>query len=181
MTMTVGPLRDGRERLLLERLAAGEREALADLYDLHADPLFGHGLALTRNRADAEDLVQATFVKLAGLGPAAREIRHLGRYLHRILRSTAIDALRRRAVRDEFVAGLQPVYLHAGSRSEDSRLALDQALARLPLQQREAVVLHLVEGLSFREVGRATGVATFTAASRYRLAMVRLRRLLKTP
>jgi|WetSurMetagenome_2_1015567.scaffolds.fasta_scaffold84291_2 RNA polymerase sigma-70 factor, ECF subfamily len=179
--MTVGPQNDGRDRELLERLAAGEQEALADMYDLHADALFGHALALTRNRADAEDLVQATFVKLAALGAESLAIRHVGRFLHHVLRSAAIDQMRRRAVRDDFAARPEPVYLPAGGLAPDVGLALDEALAQLPFAQREAVVLHLVEGLSFREVGRATGVTTFTAASRYRLAIIRLRRVLRVP
>ncbi len=40
---------------------------------------------------------------------------------------------------------------------------------RLPAEQREVIVLHLMEGFSFREVGRLTGVSLFTAAARYRL------------
>ena len=47
---------------------------------------------------------------------------------------------------------------------------------RLPVVQRIAVYLHCFAGLSFREVGKATGVPTFTAASRYRLAVRKLRR-----
>lgn len=42
-------------------------------------------------------------------------------------------------------------------------------------RRREAVLLHVVEGFSFREIGRQTGVSLFTAASRYRLAVRRLR------
>ncbi len=177
--MNVGLREDDRDRALLERLAAGEAEALADLYDIHADRLFGHALAIMRNRADAEDLVQATFVKIAALGPGARRIRHPARYLHRVLRSGAIDLIRRRTVRGERIEdSTRPEAPSGGTASEVAQLAVRQALARLPVEQREAVVLHLVEGQSFREIGRATGVATFTAASRYRIALARLRRVL---
>ena len=179
--MNVGLRDDDRDRVLLERLAAGEPEALGDLYDIHADRLFGHALAITRNRADAEDLVQATFVKLAALGSAARRIRHPARYMHQALRGGAIDLVRRRVVRgesaDDFILSEGPP---SGMVSEIDHLAVRQALARLPIEQREVVVLHLVEGFSFREIGRATGVATFTAASRYRIALARMRRALGT-
>ncbi len=53
-----------------------------------------------------------------------------------------------------------------------------RALDDLPAEQREVVVLHLVEGFSFREIGRLTGVSLFTAAGRYRLAVARLRKSL---
>lgn len=177
--LNVGLREDDRDRVLLNRLAVGEREALADLYDCHADRLFGHTLAITRNRADAEDLVQAIFVKIAALGSGAARIRHPARYLHRAVRSGAIDLIRRRAVRGE--SAEDPAWLEAspsGSASGIDHLAVRQALARLPVEQREVVVLHLVDGFSFREIGHATGVATFTAASRYRIALARMRPVL---
>jgi len=170
---------DGRDRVLLERLAAGERGALAELYDIHADRLFGHALAVTQSRADAEDLVQTMFVKIAALGTAANGIRHPARYMHRAIRSAAIDLIRRRATRRDAAAALAAdIAPSGGTALEIDPLDVSRALTRLPAEQREVVVLHLVEGLSFREIGRATGVATFTAASRYRLALARMRRTL---
>ena len=177
--MSVDPWDDRRDRDLLQRVAAGDREALATLYDLHADRLFGHAFAITRNRADAQDLVQSTVVRLAALGPAVGHIRHPGRYLHRAVRTASIDLARRRALRDEppvDATWLEPPA--SGADSADDQIAVHEALARLSVEQREAVMLHVVEGLSFREVGLATGVATFTAASRYRLALARMRRIL---
>ena len=53
-----------------------------------------------------------------------------------------------------------------------------RALAELPAAQREIMQLHLTEGFSFREAGRITGVSMFTAASRYRVALERLRQLM---
>ena len=53
-----------------------------------------------------------------------------------------------------------------------------RALTALPEMQREIVVLHVFNGFSFREIGNITRVSTFTAASRYRLAIDRLRLLL---
>ncbi len=59
---------DRADRALLGELASGRREALGELYDKHAASLFRHALALTRRRDEAEDLVQAVFVKLATTG-----------------------------------------------------------------------------------------------------------------
>lgn len=58
----------------------------------------------------------------------------------------------------------------------DQALDMARALDGLPALQREVIVLHLVEGFSFLEIGRMTGVSIFTAAGRYRLAISRLRR-----
>ena len=67
---------------------------------------------------------------------------------------------------------------HAAGPSVTDAIDLERALADLPAEQREVIVLHLIEGFSFREVGRLTGVSLFTAAARYRLATRRLRKTL---
>ena len=54
---------------------------------------------------------------------------------------------------------------------------LPPGLRELPAPQREAIYLRHFAGCSFAEIGKATGVPTFTAASRYRLGMRRLRQL----
>ena len=172
---------------MLARVAGGDREALAELYDCHATALFGYAVALARSRADAEDLVQGAFVKLAGMGAPLLGIRSPGAYLHTMVRMAFLDGERHRAVAaDEPLGILERGRTDAASSPGDSaleapgRLALEAALARLPAAQREAVVLHAVEGLTFREVARVIGVSTWTAASRYRVALGRLRQILGT-
>jgi DNA-directed RNA polymerase specialized sigma24 family protein len=54
-------------------------------------------------------------------------------------------------------------------------------LLELPHPQREAIWLHLFAGCTFAEVARVAGVPTFTAASRFRLGVARLRRLMGIP
>jgi RNA polymerase sigma-70 factor (ECF subfamily) len=169
---------DERDRELLGELAAGRPEALAELYDRHGASLFRHALSLSRRQADAEDLVQATFLKLATTGADLSGVRAPASYLHRTLHTTWMDGRRRRVVGErviEMVAG------ESGARppAMDESIDVARALAVLAAPQREAIVLHLVEGFSFREIGRATGVSLFTAAARYRLGLERLRRHLQ--
>jgi RNA polymerase sigma-70 factor (ECF subfamily) len=173
---------------LLARVAGGDREALAELYDCHAAALFGHAVALARSRADAEDLVQGAFVKLAGLGAPLLGIRSPGAYLHAMVRTAFLDSERHRAVAaeepldvlDRRGADVESSPDVGDHQKASDRLALEAALARLPAAQRETVVLHAVEGLTFREVARVIGVSTWTAASRYRVALGRLRQILGT-
>ena len=174
------PRDDQGDRDLLKDLAAGKPEALGELYDRHAASLFRHALALTRRRPEAEDLVHAVFVKLATTGAALIDVRTPAHYLHRVLHTTWIDAERRtftggRVV--ESVATESYVLQSGGADAIDLARALDD----LPPAQREVIVLHLVEGFSFREVGRLTGVSLFTAAARYRLAIGRMKTKLTRP
>jgi RNA polymerase sigma-70 factor (ECF subfamily) len=169
---------DRPDRELFRRLAGGDADALAGIYDRHGAALFRHAFALARNASDAKDLVQATFVRLATVGAPLLGARRPSNYVHRMLRSAWVDALRRRTVARE-----EPVEANvAGASGGDLAAAIDvrRALLALPEEQREAVVLHLFDGSSFREIGAMTNVSTSTAASRYRLGIERLRRIIGT-
>lgn len=133
----------------LTRLVRGDRDALADLYDAHAGSLYRHGLALTRQPSDAEDLVQAVFLKLATTGAPLLAVRNPMNYLHRILRTAWIDGRRRSAIAHEAPADAADELRAAGTpASVDAAIDVTRALARLPALQREIVALHLVEGFS---------------------------------
>ena len=168
---------DRRDRELLADLAAGSQEALAELYDRHAAALFRHALSLARRRPDAEDLVQTVFVKLSATGAELLAVRQPAGYLHRMLHTTWMDARRRAATGDRVVEQAAPDDTPIRPAVE-SRIDISRAMDELPEEQREVVVLHVLEGFSFREIGRLTGVSLFTAAGRYRLAVARLQRLL---
>jgi RNA polymerase sigma-70 factor (ECF subfamily) len=168
---------DHRDCALLADLAAGKPQALGQLYGRHAASLLRHALALSRRRPDAEDLVHAVFVKVAAIGAPLLGVRKPASYLHRMLHTAWLDG-RRRTVTGERIerksAG-EGIVAHAGVESIDLWRALD----RLPPEQREVVVLHVVEGFSFREIGGMTGASMFTAAARYRLAIAKLRAALQ--
>jgi RNA polymerase sigma-70 factor (ECF subfamily) len=181
ITSGVARPRDDRSDLeCFSRLVRGDRTALADLYDAHAGSLFRHALALTRRPGDAEDLVQVVFLKLATTGAALLAVRSPASYLHRILHAAWIDDQRRPLVARASVVGSDDTH-RATARPNDLESAMDvaRALAQLPAVQREIVQLHVIEGFSFREAGRITRVSMFTAASRYRVALARLRKLME--
>jgi RNA polymerase sigma-70 factor (ECF subfamily) len=168
---------DRRDRATLADLAAGKPQALADLYDRHAASLVRHAMALVSQRSDAEDLVHAVFTKLATIGAPLLGVRQPASYLHRTLHTTWLDLRRRAALgaRLEREHAPEPVVVPATDGATD----VMRAIETLPPEQREVVVLHVLEGFSFREVGGLTGVSMFTAAARYRLATAKLRTLLQ--
>jgi RNA polymerase sigma factor (sigma-70 family) len=165
---------DQGDKELFAAYAAGSREALGVLYDRHGASLLRHALALARRQTDAEDLVHAVFLNLATTGAELRRVRTPASYLHRMLHTTWIDTARRTATGARVVEEIAVTAPTLQAESADS-IDLTRALDALPPAQREVIVLHLVEGFSFREVGKLTGVSLFTAAARYRLAINRLR------
>lgn len=162
----------------LARLAAGEDAAAAELYDRLGDELYGFALWLCGSAADAADVVQEVFVRLLRARGRLGGVRDGRAYLLRMTRTAAADLHRRGGARHEPLDErlVAPVLEDPASRLEARRLS--GWLARLPPRQRAAIYLRYFSELSYAEIGRVTGVPTFTAASRCRLALRRLRRWL---
>ena len=167
-----------RDRNCLRRLAEGDVAALETIWEAHGDRVFRHALWVTGRREDAEDVVQTVFVRLAGMGSDLLGVRQLAPYLGAMIHREAVAVSKRRIsgeaqlpVDVDSLIATQP-----DGEADFERRRIATVVAALPVEQREVVVLHVWGGLTFREIGRATGVSTFTAASRYRLATSRIRR-----
>jgi len=167
-------------RVPFDALAAGDPSALETIWDLASRRLYGLALWRTGCEEDARDVVQEVFVRLASkhgeLGRVARP--HV--WLLAVAHNAAVDVARRSARRR--IEPLESAAHVAASGVDPERAAMaaqtSLALALLPPPQREAVLLHHVAGCSFREIAAITGVPAFTAASRCRLALARLRSLM---
>lgn len=159
---------------------ADRYEAMAAIYDQHADALFGFLLNLTRRDAEARDLLQALFVKIAGRRPeplagVAKPRAYLLTAAHRIfIDQRRSDDSRRRAL-GRFADEQEPAFFEQGSRDEGLRDRAELLIAGLPDEQRTVVHLKIWEEMSFSEIGEVIGVSKATAASRYRYALEKLR------
>jgi len=150
------------------------------LYDLLADELYGLALWTTGSADDACDVVQTVFLKLLERRPALGRVRHPRSYILRMTRSASIDVLRRRRPTIDVAEVEIPILASDPARRVDAR-RISQLLIRLPPNQRATVYLRLFSDLSFRQIGVITGAPTFTAASRFRLALQRLRTWVERP
>lgn len=149
---------------------------LAGLYDAHGAGLYRYALLLTMRHDAAADVVQEVF---AAVWAGAALPDDPARYLMRAVRNRALSVRRRRALRGETPLGPVLVYAAGGPAVDPAiGLALDAALAALPVDQRETVHLHVFEGWSFREIAEATDVSINTVAARYRYALAHLKRTL---
>jgi RNA polymerase sigma-70 factor (ECF subfamily) len=172
---------ENRWRAVFADLAEGRVRALDELYDLAAGDVYRLALWRTGSPEDAEDVVQDVFVRVAEKGHALESVRDPRRWLLTVTHRRAIDVLRRRRRRTDTPIDDVP-FLVAPATDPDREIearSMSRLVARLPARQREVVLLRHFAELSFRDIGRITGAPTFTAASRYRLALGRLRRLLE--
>ena len=168
------------DALLTARLAAGDDEALAEVWDRYGSLVYGHARRLTRDAAIAEDVTQEVFVNLwqhpERFDPRRGSLRaYLGVHAHR----RAIDAVRRDVRRTE--RELRHHRLHpedgcAGDAAESAPVtdAVRDAIHRLPPEQREAVELAYFGGLTHREVAASLKIPEGTVKSRLRLAQAKL-------
>jgi RNA polymerase sigma-70 factor (ECF subfamily) len=167
--------------LLLQGLAAGREDAFAALYDRYGPALFRVALARLGSRPDAEDAVQETFVGLVRARPKLAAVENLRAYLFASLRRAAARLASVRKA--EPPAAWQDLNQVAAPESPalatEQSVRLEQALRRLPAEQRELVALKVDAGLTFAEIAGVLGISPNTAASRYRYALEKLRAALQ--
>ena len=171
---------------LLKAIAARDEAALAQLYDRYRVILFGLLMRILNNREEAEDVLQEVFLQVWRRAADFDETR--GRpftWLVTLARSRGIDRLRTLAARERVaVAGARDeteVVSDAASdtlRSEQ-RDVVNSALAQLPDEQSQLLLLAYFDGLSQSEIAERLGAPLGTVKTRMRTGLMKLRELLK--
>lgn len=178
-------------RDLMQRYCDGDAGAFRELYALVAPKLLGYLVKMTRERALADDLLQQTFMKVHRARAAYVRGADPVPWIYSIAHRTFIDETRRRrraVVRVGEVEELPEVPAGLTGESDDRRdevrgdpeqlsAALD-ALAELPAQQREAVVLTKLDGKSVAEAAEIAGTTVGAMKVRAHRGYEALRRLL---
>ena len=152
---------DAGKRMVAQAVARakqGDREALRYLYIRYADNVYGYVASIVRDDYEAEDVTQHVFAKLMTALPKYQEREvPFSAWILRVARNVAVDHMRsRRAIPCEEVRELDPTTTTTRTRSRRS-LTLRDALATLPEDQREVLVLRHLVGLSPGEIAGRLG------------------------
>lgn len=124
-------------------------------------------LSLTRNRTEADDLVQAAVANALAAQASFTPGTHLGAWVYRILKNRFISDRRRRRETVEMDDAPADAFARSGNQEDSIALGeLRREMARLPEDQRIALVMVAVQGMSYEEVAAATGCAVGTAKCR---------------
>lgn len=183
------------DRALVDRARLGDEDAFGDLVRKYQHRIVNFARALVAETADAEDVAQEAFLRAFRALRQFRGQSSFKTWLYQIAANTARTHARRRRTRrevqlldsarsrpddresgaDRWASMASPENLEADVIRRDR---LDRALAALPVELRETVVLRDVEGWGYREIATALDIPIGTVESRIFRARQRLRRLL---
>jgi RNA polymerase sigma-70 factor (ECF subfamily) len=158
----------------------------------HIDSLYRYALSLTRNRDDAEDLVQDTYVRALPALHRLRSDSNLKSWLFTIMRNNWINQLRKRNTTRQLIQigpetnrddELAPHYLDSLEIlvSEEGNIRVRSAIEKLSDEFREIIQLREFEDLSYAEIAHVLDCPVGTVMSRLARARARLRNLLADP
>ena len=133
---------------------------------------------MTRNQHDAEDALQAAFVRVALYPQGLAEASHPWAYLLKIVRNEALKIIQKKRA-DEWLSLAVEAWTDQTPIDFEAQQLVQRSLEKLPPSQSEVVVLKIWEGMTFAEIAEVLGESPNTAASRYRYALEKLTQYLQ--
>ncbi len=187
MTETTGA--SATDETLVAAVARGDESALGSLYDRYAASIYSLAMRITGDRLTAQEVTQDTFLRLWKYAKDFdRERGAFGAWLFAIARRRSLDVLRGRQRQAKIADGT--FISDGGTLPEPSQAdateqivlahVITQAVATLPLAQRQAIELAYFGGLTQQQIATQTGEPLGTVKSRMRSAMETLRTRLHT-
>ncbi len=178
------------DRPLVDAAAAGDRDAFDELVRRYRVQILSLARALLASSLDADDIAQEVFVRVWRSMRGFRGETTFKVWLHRVA-VNLIYSQRRRLLRERrvFMSTQTDEDLSQAERAASTenleaevtlRLAIDRALAQIPIDLRTAVVLRDVQGLDYKEIAETLGIPIGTVESRIFRGRQRLRPLLRT-
>ena len=169
------------DNAIIHQVLAGNVEAFARLVDGHYDRCARIAYRILGNREDAEEAVQDAFLRAYRALGSYEDRERFSPWLTRILvnqcRTMYARVTRRDQMFSDMAAIAEPFVAHEAV--GDAWPDLDLALAQLPPDQREAIVLRYADDMSYEEMARVTGAGQSALKMRVQRAFTRLRVLLQ--
>lgn len=167
---------------LMERFKAGDDAAFAPLFQRHSGPLYGFLIRMVRDPQLAQDLLQTTFLSMVRARGRYEPGTPFGSWILTIAANAARDSLRRQRRGDAAMSVVSRTESERNTQQAASdhgaRKEIEEAFAQLPPQQREAVILHKLQGFSFEQISQTLGISMTAARIRAHRGYEKLRSLL---
>lgn len=175
------PGADAREDVrLMERVKGGDRDAFALLVRRHQGPLVNFFRRMGADNHEAEDMTQATFLRLYGYRLKYAPTAKFTTFLYTLARNAWTDNVRKlkRWRNADFGDGRWEVAGPEDVRRLENRLVVEEALARISERLRVVVVMSVYQGLRYEEISQALEIPVGTVKSRMFIALKRLKEIL---
>lgn len=180
--------RDCSDEALLAHFARGRQDAFTELVRRYGAAIKGFAIRMLHSPEQAEEIYVETFLRVAN-SRGRWELRGTVRgYLFTIARRLCLDELRHRQVQRRAYDTVVEIDWAWSPPSPEARCALGQtadalerALARLPSEHRDVLLMRTVHGLSAEETALATGLSEDQVYSQLSYARRRLRELMEAP
>jgi RNA polymerase sigma-70 factor (ECF subfamily) len=187
MTLLTSLPDEMNEQEQIRRARRGDTAAFGRLVERHQAVVFRIAYRLVRNRQEAEDIAQETFVKAYQALDRFDLERPLAPWLYRIARNTALNLLKRTRpevslIEEALPAGTIPgpeEQVLAAERTAETHALLRKAIADLQPNYRRAIELRHFEGLSYQQMSEELGVPLSDVKSWLFRARRRLRSVLE--
>jgi len=161
---------------LQRRLAQGDEAAFTECYDAYADRLHRYLLVSLRSADDASDVLQNVFVRLVQYRKRIVDIENLTTYLFRMAHNEADRHRQRTRLKTDPLLSNHVCSQESLALNVETVDAATTALQRLAEPAREVVELKIFASCTFQEIAEILEIPAGTAATRYRQALLELRR-----
>lgn len=160
----------------IARIAAGDRQALEKLYYASYQAVYGYLLSILKNRHDAEDVMQDTYIKIKTGAHLYKPDGKPLAWIFTIARNLAYMKLRREStyVQTSYEEMQETPDFSQVSNFED-RIALQGAFSVLSDEERQIILLHANTGMKHREIAAIMKLPLSTVLSKYRRGLKKLR------
>ena len=159
---------------LILQIAEGDRTALKTLYEGISGNIYGYALSILKNRDDAEDVLQETFLKIFTAAKGYTPQKKPTAWVFTIAKNIIRDKLRKRSETTEFSEALPQEPDYSAIESTEQRMIIKALFSILNDDEKQIVILHAAEGMKHREIARILDIPLATALSRYNRAVKKM-------
>ncbi|MCM1252460.1 MAG: RNA polymerase sigma factor [Clostridium sp.] len=166
------------DKELIRKVHNGNREALSMIISKYYDEIYRFCFYLTGYETDSYDITQEVFLKFIRYADSY-QYKNLKGYLLIIARNLCFDFFRHKKENVRMEEIVEAGRDDAGMKNIEDGLMIKQALLKIPVEQREVIVLKIYEELKFMEIAGMLGCNISTVKSRYHLGLKKLRKIME--
>lgn len=164
------------DETLFPKIAKGDDMAFTELYYASYKQLYAFILSLTKNKEDAEDLLQNTYIRIRNAAHLYEKSGNPMAWMCTIAKNQFLDFVRKygkyQGIDFELVENQMT---QSTTNDVENKMILEAAFNVLTEEERTIVVSHLVNGLKHREIANIIGIPLSTTLSKYNRALKKMR------